>query len=558
MSTQQTNKKFALHLDYENRIDVNEICKKLIKAYWSVCLIITAAAIIIFIQSLITGDYHVKHPGRPFLDYIMHFIVLQAVYLSAIIIAASIAIKHLGKKNQQAYQSFVCIIAMILISVVITITNHTIGGIFISFAFACFVALSFVDRKPIILSAAGGGIAYLLTFIFFLSQRAAQGEIIHRMEEVIGMMAFLGSSAAIAFFTLGRNKILINNVEKEAEKNDSIIGIIRETSETLHSIGDELSENMAGTTSEVNEINSHIQSIKLRIVNQSTSVKQTTASMEQITANLNKLNESVEIQAGSVANSSASIEEMLANIQSVTDTLVKNTENMEILMKASEVGRSGLQEVTEKIHGIAKESEGLLEINAVLQNIASQTNLLSMNAAIEAAHAGEAGRGFAVVADEIRKLAENSSEQSKTISTVLKKMKASIDSITDSTNKVLDKFEAIDSNIKTVADQEEHIRNAMEEQGHGSKQVLEAIDKLKDITIQVKNGSLEMLEGSKEVIVESKNLEKTTLDISEKMNDIALGADHINDTIQLVSRLSTRNKESINSLSNDVSHLNTR
>ena len=158
MSTQQTNKKFALHLDYENRIDVNEICKKLIKAYWSVCLIITAAAIIIFIQSLITGEYHVKHPGRPFFDYIMHFIVLQAVYLSAINIAASIAIKYLGKKNQQAYQSFVCIIAMILISLVITITNYTIGGIFISFAFACFVALSFVDRKPIILSAAGGGI----------------------------------------------------------------------------------------------------------------------------------------------------------------------------------------------------------------------------------------------------------------------------------------------------------------------------------------------------------------------------------------------------------------
>jgi len=197
---------------------------------------------------------------------------------------------------------------------------------------------------------------------------------------------------------------------------------------------------------------------------------------------------------------------MVANIGSVTNTLVNNAGNVKSLQEASEVGRGGLQEVATDIQEISRKSEGLLEINAVMENIASQTNLLSMNAAIEAAHAGEAGKGFAVVADEIRKLAESSSEQSKTIGTVLKKIAESIKKITGSTDNVLHRFEAIDSGVRTVADQEENIRNAMEEQEQGSKQVLQSVSGLNELTQQVKASSEEMLNGSQEVMHESQNL----------------------------------------------------
>jgi methyl-accepting chemotaxis protein len=222
-------------------------------------------------------------------------------------------------------------------------------------------------------------------------------------------------------------------------------------------------------------------------------------------------------------------------------------------MEASEVGRSGLQEVAADIQEIARESEGLLEINAVMENIASQTNLLSMNAAIEAAHAGEAGKGFAVVADEIRKLAENSGEQSKTISTVLKKIKDSIDKITRSTDSVLNKFEAIDSGVRTVSDQEENIRNAMEEQGAGSKQILEAIGQLNEITRLVKDSSTRMLEGSQQVIQESKNLDMVTQEITNGMNEMATGADQINVAVNRVNTISGENKGSIDILVKEIS-----
>ncbi|WP_010262658.1 methyl-accepting chemotaxis protein [Treponema primitia] len=337
------------------------------------------------------------------------------------------------------------------------------------------------------------------------------------------------------------------------EKIKELVITIKKQAVALFNIGNDLSSNMTETAAAINQITANIQSIKGRIINQSASVTETNATMEQILININKLNELIEQQSVNVSQSSSSIEQMLANIQSVTQTLVKNADNVRDLANASEIGHSGLQGVAADIQEIARESEGLLEINDVMKNIASQTNLLSMNAAIEAAHAGEAGMGFAVVADEIRKLAESSGVQSKTISEILKKIKDAIDKITKSTDGVLNKFEAIDSGVKTVSDQEENIRSAMEEQNTGSQQILEAVSQLNNITQMVKSGSMEMLEGSKEVIQESKNLEMVTQEITDGMNEMATGAEEINVAVSEVNNISGENKENIDILVKEVS-----
>jgi methyl-accepting chemotaxis protein len=337
------------------------------------------------------------------------------------------------------------------------------------------------------------------------------------------------------------------------DKIKQMIIAIKQRAASLSDIGGELASNMTETAAAVNEITANIQNIKQRVLNQSAGVTQTNAIMEQITDNIGRLNGHVERQSSSVAQSSSAIEQMLANIQSVTGTLVKNVDSVNELMEASAVGRTGLQGVAGDIREIASESEGILEINAVMENIASQTNLLSMNAAIEAARAGETGKGFAVVAAEIRKLAENSSAQSQTIGAVLKKIKGSIDKITRSTDNVLEKFEAIENGVKTVSNQEENIRNAMEEQGSGSKQILEAIAQVNDITRLVKDGSEEMLGGSREVITESKNLEKATVEITGGMNEMASGANQVNAAIHRVNELTGQNRDNIDALVREVS-----
>ncbi|MCL2232207.1 MAG: methyl-accepting chemotaxis protein [Treponema sp.] len=339
---------------------------------------------------------------------------------------------------------------------------------------------------------------------------------------------------------------------KTMEELGKMIALVKDQAGTLSEIGNDLASNMTETASAMNEIAANIQSTKGRVLNQSASVTQTNATMEQVTVNINKLNNNVERQTGAVAQAASALEQVMANIQSVTATLSRNAASVEALKESSETGRTSLQEVAEDIQEIARESESLMEINSVMENIASQTNLLSMNAAIEAAHAGDAGRGFAVVADEIRKLAESSGEQSKTIGSVLKKITGSMSKITRSTDNVLNKFEAIDEGVHTVAQQEGVIRNAMEEQSQGSKEVLEASGIVGEITQQVKGESVEMLEGSKEVINESKNLERVTQEITSGMNEMAVGAEQVNKAVNAVNELAGRTQENIATLAQAV------
>jgi methyl-accepting chemotaxis protein len=336
-------------------------------------------------------------------------------------------------------------------------------------------------------------------------------------------------------------------------KIKGLVIAIKQEANILTQIGIDMTTNMTQTAVSVDQITANIRSISSKTGNQQMSVKETDILMGNIVGNINTLNDQIQKQTNCLNQSSSAIEQMLANIHSVTQNLVNNSGNVASLAQAAEVGRSGLWEVSEAIQEIDKESAGLLEINAVMENIASQTNLLSMNAAIEAAHAGEAGKGFAVVADEIRKLAESSGEQSKTISGVLKNIKDSIDKIAKSTEGVLLKFEAIREGVQQVSDQEGNMRAAMEEQGRGSKQILESMSDLQEITREIRSRAGAMREESHKVIKESEGLEQITGEISGGMQEMAAGAEQIDHAVNQVNDISIENKRQIEALIREVS-----
>jgi methyl-accepting chemotaxis protein len=336
------------------------------------------------------------------------------------------------------------------------------------------------------------------------------------------------------------------------EKFRVLLSGIKKKAFTLTDTGEERSQNMDGTNAAISEIDAAIQDMRKQVLNQVDAINDTARSMEKIIAGLDDLNGHINVQVESVEHSSSAIEKMLDNIKSVTETLVKNTENITSLAESSGAGRADLQKVSTDIEEIAKESEGLLQINLVMQTISTQTNLLAMNAAIEAAHAGDSGSGFMVVAEEIRKLAENSATQSKTISVVLKKIKSSIDLITKSTAVVMERFGTIEHEVETVSNQETQIRNAMEEQGVGSRSILESISRLNEATDLVKHASDNMTLESKEVQKHSGNLKNVTAEVAERMDEMAGSADKIVSSVVRSKEISAENKQHIDDLSVEI------
>nr|WP_051150674.1 cache domain-containing protein [Treponema pedis] len=353
---------------------------------------------------------------------------------------------------------------------------------------------------------------------------------------------------------IGRDEItlLSDYFNRTIEKIGNSIKSVSGSTEIMHNIGSNLSSNMTETASAVQQINSNIEGVKEQAITQAASVTETAATIEQIIKTIKQLASSIELQGTSVIRSSSSIEEMVANINSISQTLEKNNELIKNLYDKTIKGKEGARTANTVVMQMAEQSDSLLEASLVIQHIASQTNLLAMNAAIEAAHAGDAGKGFAVVADEIRKLAEESNAQGKQIGAVLKESAEIIKKMIAAGNGAEQAFDEVYELTHNISEQEDFIMSSMKEQAEGSREVLNAISDIKAITEKVKSGSDEMLEGSEEVAQEMKKLDNLTRIITGSMNEMASGSVQINEAVQEVNELTQQNKQSIEELVSEV------
>lgn len=321
------------------------------------------------------------------------------------------------------------------------------------------------------------------------------------------------------------------------DKLRTIIGGVKDSKEILGDVNIGLQKRIEENGRSIEAIIGDLSDIGSQVQNQADSVSQTVSAVEEISQNIQSLENMIETQSSGVVEASAAVEEMIGNISSVNNSVGYMAQSFDSLIQNTEEGIQRQNDVNERIRNIEEQSKALQTANKTISDIAGQTNLLAMNAAIEAAHAGEAGKGFSVVADEIRKLSETSSAQSKTIREELLKIEGSINDVVNASQASTDMFVEVSNSITQTQQLVLQIKGAMEEQQEGSKQIGDALKLMNDNTSEVRAASHEMAEGNKSILSEIDQLRNTTGVIRESMDKISQSAGDIKETSNSLSEI---------------------
>jgi methyl-accepting chemotaxis protein len=265
---------------------------------------------------------------------------------------------------------------------------------------------------------------------------------------------------------------------------------------------------------------------------QDQSVVQTSGAIDKIISSIDSLDNAVYTQAAHITESSAAIEQMVANIASIRAVVAGTKKTTATLSKSSESGHKMLIKLAEQVSRMYEQSATLQNANKTIADIAGQTNILAMNAAIEAAHAGESGKGFAVVAGEIRKLAELSGKESAAISAEIKKLEQAIEQIGTVSNETVGAMDTIFTEINSMDASFAVASNAVEEQAAGGSQILIALKTIQDMTEQVRDGAGMIQSQSGSIHTEMEKLQRISQEVTGRVKEVRTASRNIGSLLE--------------------------
>ena len=336
---------------------------------------------------------------------------------------------------------------------------------------------------------------------------------------------------------------LIGDLKIESYKVFEEIKVIEKIiDENTNRINDQ-SSSITESVASVNNIITSIQNVTSSTDQQRHAFSSASIAVEELLQTIYKINDNMERQSSAVEQTSASIEEMISNITSVAKSVNKADSFSKKLLVDAHDGGDTVDEVIEAVRGIEESSDQIKEIVNVIQGIAEQTNLLAMNAAIEAAHAGEQGRGFSVVADEIRSLAEHTADNTKSITNIIKAITKRIEEtveLASNSGKSLDNILDMSENTARVVSE---INTANSELEVGGRDILETIRHLNNITTGVKDSVKEQMNSGDVVDSQITLLDQITREVSDIIEANSSGAKEVMHAMSFLNELSVKTVE---------------
>jgi methyl-accepting chemotaxis protein len=337
---------------------------------------------------------------------------------------------------------------------------------------------------------------------------------------------------------------------------DSIARIQAVSSENL-AMKERLVETAGRSSSSATQIEANCGSIERRISTLNENLGNSTGAVEAIADNISDLRGEIEQQMSMVEQSTASVTEMIASLENVAKITDQRRDSIEKLVTTVSAGGEKMAATFAVVAGINDSVGSIVDITGVISKISSQTNLLAMNAAIEAAHAGDAGKGFSVVADEIRSLAEASAVNSKEISAILKDIVGRIGEATRAGGETTASFRAIDAEVKELRESLTEIFANMSELRSGSEQILQAMTVLRDVSVKVNHGSYSISENSASIRDSMGHLKRISDEVDGGMREITVGIKDIAATAGALLEDSARLGATGESLNAEVSRFKT-